>query len=72
MLLLEALDPHLADLLDSGEEPTVDGEPFNPIPLRALTHTSTQRHVRAPGDDDRPDTYSDQGCWESADHVLGA
>jgi len=49
MLLLEALDPHLADLLDSGEEPTVDGEPSNPIPLRALTHTSTQRHVRAPG-----------------------
>jgi uncharacterized protein DUF1841 len=61
MLLLEALHPDLVDLLDSGDEATVDGEPFSPR-LHLAMHQIVANQLLA---DDPPET------WQTVQRMAG-
>jgi Domain of unknown function (DUF1841) len=75
MLLLEALHPDLVDLLDSGDEATVDGEPFSPR-LHLAMHQIVANQLLA---DDPPETWqtvhrmAELGYdWHNVMHMIAA
>ena len=61
VLLLEARHAELADVLDSGEQTTVDGEPFSPR-LHLTMHQIVASQLLA---DDPPET------WQTVQRLAG-